>query len=167
MKLSKALSPLEDLRLAIGFGLIPTVKAVLRNPTLLFRPVMLSRVFMKQIWTPFGEGIDKSSRADKVKIMQHAYGKVLDIGAGECMRVIATFSTSNTRVGHGHAVNYLEKARASAYIAVEPNELMHAEIRTRGESAYYLFALFDTLLRLLCFSQRGRIHGSQRNAHDS
>ena len=132
MKLSKALSPLEDLRLAIGFGLVPTIKAVLRNPTLLFRPVMLSRVFMKQIWTPFGEGIDKSSRADKVKIMQHAYGKVLDIGAG-----------------HGHAVNYLEKARASAYIAVEPNELMHAEIRTRANAAGYTEAK-GTLTILSC-----------------
>jgi SAM-dependent methyltransferase len=118
MKISKALSPLEDLRTAVYHAFFPTLKAVWQNPFLLFRPVHLSRVFMNHVWLPFGNGIDENSRSEKIKVIQHARGSVLDIGAG-----------------HGHAVAYLSKDRVTNYTALEPNELMHSEIRARANAA--------------------------------
>ena len=83
MKLSKALSLLTDLRFAITIAIIPTLRDVFRNPTLLIRPQALSRVFMAHLWVVYGDGSDSRSRDVKHHLINpNAYGSVLDIGAG-------------------------------------------------------------------------------------
>jgi len=85
MKLSNGLSLLIDLRFAITVALLPTLKDVFRNPTLLLRPQTLSRVFMANLWVVFGDGTDLNAREVKNDLITpNAYGSVLDIGAGEC-----------------------------------------------------------------------------------
>lgn len=84
MKLSKALSLLTDLRLAIKIALLPTLRDVFREPTLLVRPQAFSRVFMAHLWMVYGEGSDTRSRDVKNHLIKpNAYGSVLDIGAGK------------------------------------------------------------------------------------
>ena len=83
MKLSDALSLLTDLRLAISIAILPTLRDVFRNPTLLVRPQALSRVFMAHLWLVLGEGADLGSRDIKNDLINtNAYGSVLDVGAG-------------------------------------------------------------------------------------
>ena len=86
MKLSKALSLLTDIRLAISVAILPTIRDVFRSPTLLIRPQALSRVFMAHLWLVFGDGSDLKSRDVKSHLITpNAYGSVLDIGAGCCV----------------------------------------------------------------------------------
>ena len=86
MKLSKALSLLTDLRLAITVAILPTLRDVFHEPTLLFRPQALSRVFMAHLWLVFGDGADTRSRDIKYQLINpNAYGSVLDVGAGLCL----------------------------------------------------------------------------------
>jgi len=69
--------------------LVPTLKAILWNPTLLFRPRAFSRVFMANAWVLFGPSIDKNGkRVKEGLITPNAYGIVLDIGAGWCSLLI-------------------------------------------------------------------------------
>ena len=83
MKISNAFSLLTDLRFAITIALSPTLKDIFHNPSLLFRPQSLSRVFMAHLWVVFGDGIDQNSKdVKKHLITPNAYGSVLDIGAG-------------------------------------------------------------------------------------
>ncbi|CCM00218.1 uncharacterized protein FIBRA_02246 [Fibroporia radiculosa] len=74
---------------------------------------------MSHLWIPFGDGIDENARPVKENLITpNARGVVLDIGAG-----------------HGHTVNYLSLDTVTKYIALEPNQLMHAEIRARANAA--------------------------------
>ena len=85
MKLSKALSLLTDLRFAITIAILPTLRDVFHNPTLLVRPQALSRVFMAHLWLVYGPGSDLRSRDIKNDLIKpNAYGSVLDVGAGWC-----------------------------------------------------------------------------------
>lgn len=85
MRLSATLGLLQDLGLAFRFAFIPTFLAVLRNPTLLFRPHEVSRIFMSHVWKPFGDGIDQNSRPVKQSLIpDNARGVILDVGAGKC-----------------------------------------------------------------------------------
>jgi len=85
MKLSNALSLLPDLKFGISVAIIPTLKSILWNPTLLFRPRALSRVFMAHLWATFGAGVDGNAKSVKEGLITpYAYGVVLDIGAGLC-----------------------------------------------------------------------------------
>lgn len=85
MKLSNALSLLPDLKFGISVAIIPTLKSILWNPTLLFRPRALSRVFMAHLWAIFGVGVDGNAKSVKEGLITpYAYGVVLDIGAGLC-----------------------------------------------------------------------------------
>ncbi|PPR01765.1 hypothetical protein CVT24_001805 [Panaeolus cyanescens] len=119
MKLVNAFSLLLDLRFAIVSAFIPTLKSVLLNPLLLFRPGQLSRIFMANVWVKFGSGLDEGIREIKRGLIEaNAYGVVLDIGAG-----------------HGHTARYLNQARVTRYVALEPNKLMHSEIRARANEA--------------------------------
>lgn len=38
-------------------------------------------------------------------------------------------------IGYGHTARYLDHAKVTKYIALEPNELMHSEIRQRANAA--------------------------------
>ncbi|KAJ3488074.1 hypothetical protein NLJ89_g11653 [Agrocybe chaxingu] len=121
MKLANAFSLLTDLRIAVQVAIVPTLTSILRNPTLLFRPYELSRVFMANVWAVFGDGVDTGGKEVKEGLITpNAYGVVLDIGAG-----------------HGHTVRYLDRARVGHYVALEPNELMHQHIRAQANAAGY------------------------------
>ncbi|GLB42905.1 putative methyltransferase domain containing protein [Lyophyllum shimeji] len=133
MRLSAAFSILLDLRFAVQQAFIPTVRAIIRSPSLLLRPRALSRLFMAKLWVTFGEGVDENSRLVKQELITpHAYGVVLDIGAG-----------------HGHTVHYLDKSRVTKYVALEPNVLMHPYIRSAANTAGYNESE-GTLLVLSC-----------------
>ncbi|KAI0942370.1 hypothetical protein AcW1_003014 [Taiwanofungus camphoratus] len=137
MKLSSSLGLLADLRYAIQAALIPTILAIFYSPFLLFRPREVSRVFMSHVWTAFGNGVDEGGRAVKAGLLPaNARGIVLDIGAGESAKSLARIlSLPQPLVGHGHTVNYLDRERVTKYIALEPNCLMHAEIRKLATAA--------------------------------
>ncbi|KAH9475072.1 Methyltransferase-like protein 7B [Psilocybe cubensis] len=119
MKFQNAISLLGDLRLAISIALIPTLKAVVKEPTLLFRWQALSRVFFARMWVDFGDGIDGNCKDVKENLITpNAYGVVLDVGAG-----------------FGHTAKYLNRARVTRYVALEPNVLMHDKIRGHANAA--------------------------------
>lgn len=83
MRLSAALSPLEDIYAAISIAAWPTLQAILRSPSLLLRPRALSQAFMCSVWSQFGPGIDGNTQGIKeALITPNAYGMVLDVGAG-------------------------------------------------------------------------------------
>ncbi len=51
---------------------------------LLFSPQKLSSIFMANVWTVFGTGVDENSKSSKTKLITpHAHGVVLDVGAGK------------------------------------------------------------------------------------
>ncbi|KAH8085476.1 S-adenosyl-L-methionine-dependent methyltransferase [Cristinia sonorae] len=119
MKLSKAFGPLTDLRYAFQAAFVPTLCDIAQTPSMLLSPVSISRRFMAYVWGLFGNGTDEAARAVKVGLIpSHAYGIVLDIGAG-----------------HGHTADYLDHQRVTKYVALEPNTLMHKEIRARANDA--------------------------------
>ncbi|KAH9946607.1 hypothetical protein B0H21DRAFT_693432 [Amylocystis lapponica] len=119
MKLSGSFGLLTDLRYALQVALWPTTIAVLHAPTLLFRPLALSQLFMSHVWTIFGDGLDGVTRPEKERLIPaNAQGIVLDVGAG-----------------HGHTVNYLDGEKVTKYVALEPNEHMHSEIRRIAAAA--------------------------------
>ncbi|OJT12733.1 Methyltransferase-like protein 7B [Trametes pubescens] len=114
MKLSAAFALLLDLRLAFSAAFVPTLSAIVRAPSLLWHPSELSRTFMAHVWKLFGNGIDEGGRPVKQTLLpENATGIVLDIGAG-----------------HGHTILYLDPLKVTKYVALEPNELMHNELRT-------------------------------------
>ena len=83
MKLSEAFSILFEIRAALQFGLLPTLRAVTANPLLLFQPAALSRLFMANAWSVFGGFVDENMRELKTKLLVDAKGVVLDLGAGQ------------------------------------------------------------------------------------
>ncbi|KAG0696368.1 hypothetical protein DFH29DRAFT_836942 [Suillus ampliporus] len=121
MRLAAAFALHTDLRLCIVVGFWPTILAIWRTPSLLFRPMEISRIFMSRVWDAYGNAVDEGGRdVKKALITPHAYGVVLDLGAG-----------------HGHTVTYLEHSRVTKYVAVEPNVHMHAQLRRTASAAGY------------------------------
>ncbi|PPQ85970.1 hypothetical protein CVT25_001669 [Psilocybe cyanescens] len=119
MKLKNAVLLLSDLKMAIVVALIPTLKAVAKEPTLLFRWQALSRIFFARMWMDFGDEVDGNCKDLKERLITpNAYGVVLDIGAG-----------------FGHTAKYLNRARVTRYVALEPNALMHDRIRSQANEA--------------------------------
>ena len=71
---------------------LPTLRDAFRNPTLLFRPRALSRVFMAHLWVVIGESSDTGSRDIKNQLINpNAYGSVLDVGAGWCFFISSPY----------------------------------------------------------------------------
>ncbi|KAG8903422.1 hypothetical protein FRB99_003317 [Tulasnella sp. 403] len=120
MKFSRALEPLAHLYVAVSSAFFPTIKHILNNPSILLKPAQLSRVFFTHVWVVYGPGMDEFDREAKESLIPYASGIVLDLGAG-----------------HGHTVNYLKRDQVTKYVAVEPNHLMHPEIRKNATSAGY------------------------------
>ena len=74
---------LSGVSLCLQLGFVPTLRAVLRSPTLLLYPSAISRIFMNHVWSAYGDGVDTNSRAVKEGLVTaNAQGVVLDIGAG-------------------------------------------------------------------------------------
>ena len=95
MKLSKALSLLTDIRIAISIAILPTLRDVFFSPTLLVKPQALSRVFMAHLWLVCGEGADLRSRDIKSHLITlNAHGSVLDVGAGWCFFFLSVYSVT-------------------------------------------------------------------------
>ncbi|KAL1676542.1 S-adenosyl-L-methionine-dependent methyltransferase [Schizophyllum commune] len=118
MKLSAIWGILAHLWLAVTIGFKPTLLAVFRDPRLLLRPTAVSRIFMAALWETFGPAIDQNIRAEKERLIRpHASGVVIDVGAG-----------------HGASSLYLDRAKVTKYVAVEPNVAMHDHIRRTAES---------------------------------
>lgn len=121
MRLSEGLSPLGDLRAAVSFGIGPLLKALYNQPSLLLHPRYLSHIFFNGVWSVFGDGIDENSRSLKeALITAHASGVVLEIGAGR-----------------GHTAKYLDRAKVTTFVALEPNTEMHPHIRKAAEAASF------------------------------
>ncbi|KAJ7641476.1 S-adenosyl-L-methionine-dependent methyltransferase [Roridomyces roridus] len=124
---------IDTLRVAISFGLPGVFKAIYASPSIVFSPLALSRISMAGIWVPFGNGGDEGQREDKENLITpHAKGVVLDIGAG-----------------HAHAAKYLDRTKVSKYVALEPNTLMHTQLRAKAQE-YGFTEADDTLLILSC-----------------
>lgn len=118
MRLTLALSPFVDLCFAIGAAIWPTVMEIFKSPSILFRPVVLSKIAMAHIWVLFGNPTDEKGRPAKQDLITpNAHGVVLDLGAG-----------------HGHTAGYLDRNKVTRYLALEPNTRMHPYIRA---SAYH------------------------------
>lgn len=133
MRLSAAFAIFPELYLAITAGLGPTILSIFQTPSLLLQPHELSYIFMSHVWKLFADGVDANARATKQSLITpHAYGVVLDIGAG-----------------HGHTINYLDRSCVTKYVAVEPNIHMHAELRRTASAAGYTEST-GTLLILPC-----------------
>ncbi|HEV7737761.1 MAG TPA: hypothetical protein VGO47_10375 [Chlamydiales bacterium] len=83
MKLSKAFSLIEDLRLSLMAAIAPAIAAVIQSPLLIFKPHALMRLIFFQVWCKYGGCADQAgSEVKKDLITPHAQGIVLDIGAG-------------------------------------------------------------------------------------
>ncbi|KAG1774148.1 hypothetical protein EV702DRAFT_1200645 [Suillus placidus] len=133
MRLFAAFAILQDMYLAISAGLWPTILTIYHTPSLLLQPHQLSHIFMSHVWNLFSHGVDANARSTKQKLITpHAYGVVLDIGAG-----------------HGHTINYLDHSRITKYVAVEPNIHMHPELRRTASAAGYTESA-GTLIILPC-----------------
>jgi len=116
MKLGAILGPLEDLRYATFAAVGPTLKILIKKPSIIFRPKQLSQLFFSHVWALFGSLIDAGSKGEKTRLIKDVHGIVLDIGAG-----------------HGHTLDYLQVKELDVYIAIEPNELMHTHIAQRAQ----------------------------------
>lgn len=83
MKLSNSLGLLNDFLVAVRIAFVPTVRAILRKPSLLLHPILLSREFMSHVWVLFGEGVDTNTAQIKSSLLTpNCFGVVLDVGAG-------------------------------------------------------------------------------------
>ncbi|KAJ3076970.1 hypothetical protein HDU98_010264 [Podochytrium sp. JEL0797] len=100
-------------------ALLPTLLDVIVQPSLLFKPHVLQRKLMANVWATVGGRINAENKGVRAMlILPNAYGLVLDIGAG-----------------HGHTLQMLNKDKVKKYIAVEPNVDMHPFIVKEGEKA--------------------------------
>ncbi|KIL63665.1 hypothetical protein M378DRAFT_186925 [Amanita muscaria Koide BX008] len=124
------LHPLTDLYLSVLNALLPTIKSLINSPVLISQ---LSAVFMSHVWEALSNGVDQNGKPVKQHLITpHAQGTVLDLGAG-----------------HGHTVFYLDRAKVTNYIALEPNTLMHPRLRQNANKAGF-HEHDGTLLILSC-----------------
>ena len=83
MKFSSVFAVVLELRTAVYYALLPTLRDILKTPILLISPQRLSQVFFGHVWAVLGPGMDEGSKELKENLITpNAYGVVLDIGAG-------------------------------------------------------------------------------------
>ncbi|KAF9044715.1 hypothetical protein BDZ89DRAFT_1033981 [Hymenopellis radicata] len=103
---------LLDLFYIIRGSLVPWLHDIAARPQLLLHPIGLREQFFMRVWKFMADGVDENSAESKRALLPaRAYGTVLDIGAGS-----------------GHTAKYLDRTRVTAYIALEPNVLLHENI---------------------------------------
>ncbi|KZV80113.1 hypothetical protein EXIGLDRAFT_687798 [Exidia glandulosa HHB12029] len=116
----------------MGWAFWPTLADIRARPSLLLRPLALRRVFFTHVWAVFGKGMDQGEKKVKAELVTpHAVGVVLEIGAG-----------------HGHTAHYLDRAKVTRYVPLEPNPRFHAHIREHAREAGFVEA--DGSLLILC-----------------
>lgn len=113
-----------DLFNIVRAALPPTLAALRSDPLLLFRVSALRGVIFTQIWSLMSDDVNENGKEVKIKLLTpHAYGTVLDIGAG-----------------FGATMPFLDQSKVKKYIALEPNSRFHEGIRrtaaTVGFSEY-------------------------------
>ncbi|KAF9552172.1 hypothetical protein CPC08DRAFT_714857 [Agrocybe pediades] len=119
MKLSTVYDFVLHMFQIIRLGLPPTARALIKKPSIILQPRFLSQLFLANVWSVMGEGLDQNRGELKRSIITaYASGVVLEIGAG-----------------NGHSVNYLDRKVVSQYIALEPNPLMQENIRKRANAS--------------------------------
>ncbi|KAJ3502689.1 hypothetical protein NLJ89_g8772 [Agrocybe chaxingu] len=125
MKLSSAVEPVVfRLKHVLQLAFLPTLGAIFRKPTLLIRPRQVSAIFFSHVWAVYGDEIDAGLRDVKTMLI-----------------------TPNAR--NGHTAHYLDRQKVTRYVAIEPNELMHASIRRHANAAGF-YESDSTLLILAC-----------------
>lgn len=129
MNFSQSIAPLWDIWLAIKIGLLPTLLAILFQPTLVLRPKDVRQFFFARVWETFGPGIDEHAKPIKMSLLPNAHGVVLELGAG-----------------HGTSMLYFDRKQVSRYVALEPNKLMHPEIRKNAAVAGFDESRGDLLI---------------------
>jgi hypothetical protein len=83
MRFWDTLPILQDMALIFKAAALPTIKAIVCSPRLLFAPGEVSRLFMAALWVPLSEGVDENARPSKIPLITpNAYGTVLEIGPG-------------------------------------------------------------------------------------
>ena len=139
MRLVNALSPVIDIRQAIGASLWPTIVDIYNSPSLLFRPAALSSIVMAHVWALFGNPTDEGGRPSKQSLITpNAHGVVLEIGAGasrSTRKIEARMLYGSHFPGHGHTARYLDRNKVTKYLALEPNTRMHSLIRASAKAA--------------------------------
>ena len=106
MKLSNAFSIFLDFLGALQIGFMPTLRAILRKPSFLLHPSLVSREFMFHTWTAFGNGMDENLKDVKSSFLTpNAHGVVLDVGAG--MSFYSVIST----IFHEYSTHYRLRPR--------------------------------------------------------
>ncbi|EJD41915.1 hypothetical protein AURDEDRAFT_68209 [Auricularia subglabra TFB-10046 SS5] len=106
----------------LGWAFFPTAKDVCEDPALLLHPFVLRRIFFSHVWAEMSQHMDAAGRDLKANLITpHAYGVVLDIGAG-----------------HGHTASYLDRSKVTRYVALEPNKAFHGHIRRVAEENGFL-----------------------------
>ncbi|KZT20032.1 hypothetical protein NEOLEDRAFT_1123276 [Neolentinus lepideus HHB14362 ss-1] len=121
MKWSEKFNLLNNVLQIIQTAFWPTMLAITKSPMLLLRPHAVSELFMSHVWVNMGPGVDEGGKEVKESLITpHAYGVVLDIGAG-----------------HGHSIKYLDPTKVTKYIALEPNIHMLDQIRHNAALAGY------------------------------
>lgn len=144
MKLLAALFVLYDTNLGFLTAIIPTLKVILANPTLLFRPKKLSRTRFALTWqsgcADYVDGLHKEGKTGFVT--PNARGVVLDIGAGKRGwngRLYTPPDNPLAFLGSGHTIKYLDPTLVTKYVALEPNTAMHANIRRVAAEAGFTY----------------------------
>ncbi|KAL1942232.1 hypothetical protein VTO73DRAFT_6296 [Trametes versicolor] len=85
---------------------------------------------MAHVWKVYGNGADVRGRPAKQALLpENATGVVLDIGAG-----------------HGHTILYVDPSKVTKYVALEPNQLMHEELRALAATKGFTEAAGNLLL---------------------
>ena len=96
MKLRNAFALFSDLRLSLQLAFLPTLRAILKRPSLLLHPSLISREFMSHVWVRFGKDTDDSIKGLKSSFLTpNAYGIVMDIGAGTILPLRKRKDSSN------------------------------------------------------------------------
>jgi hypothetical protein len=91
MRFSKIVAIVTDLRLSIQQAVRPTLMAIMKSPTLIFRPRALSQLFFYHVWTLFGPAWNTDTNEARSNLISpYAKGIVLEIGAGMLLVFVMT-----------------------------------------------------------------------------
>ena len=75
---------LRELYLICAATLIPNLRAILAQPSLVLHPKNLKTVVFSNIWAFMAPSVDEGGRQVKESLIRpNAFGSVLDLGAGE------------------------------------------------------------------------------------
>jgi hypothetical protein len=138
---------LYDVFLICTATLIPNLRAILAEPSLLLHPNKLRAVIFFNVWAFTSPSVDQLCREVKESLVRpNACGVVLDLGAGQSHpRYRCVYPWGSSHTGHGHTLKYLDNAKVTRYIALEPNAMFHDKIRETARAAGFAPSDVDIL----------------------